>query len=330
MAISHIYLGDCSRLKNLYKKASRNEPLSLVFLGASVTMAYMIEPQHQFLTAVKQYFENTYHATDITVHNMGTPGMTSLHGLYRSYTELEEKKPDLVVIDYAVNDQKSAPYRDCYESLLARCLSLPSEPAVFSFFVQTQDGYTCAPQMAAANQHYGVPYVNIGSWIMEDIQNGLFRWENYSYDDRHPGPFGHTWIGRRMVDFLKIVADAPEQHIPFPTNSFYDRSLANLDFESIQWENNPGTPATPLVLHKQCKVFFLIYDVGISSEYGNIQIEVDGEDIHIIDSYRVHEWDHVHEDLLYLSRKSKEHEICIRMQPGNENKYFHIHGFGFA
>ncbi len=330
MSSKHYYLGDCSRLKKLYEKAARNESISLVFLGASITMAYRIELQYQFLTAVKQYIENTYGATNVHIHNMGTPGVPSLHGLYRSYTELEEKNPDLIVIDYSVNDQKSTPYRDSYESLLVRCLSLPTEPAVFSFFVQTSDGYTCAPQMAAANQHYGIPYVNIGSWIMEDIQNGLLKWEDYSYDDRHPGPLGHTWIGRHLVDFLIATKTAPATPVPFPAEGLYDRSFSTLKFITTEWKNQPDCQMEPLIMTTYCKSLFLVYDIGITAEFGNLQITVDDTETHIIDSSRVHEWNHIHEDILYLSRKSQMHEIRIEMQPGHENKYFNIHALGFA
>lgn len=330
MLEQYYYLGDCSRIQNLYQNAEKYKPLSLVFLGASVTMAYLIEPQHQFLTAIQQYLERTHHAVHPTIHNLGTPGMTSLHGLYQSYTELEEKKPDLIVIDYAVNDQKNATCRDSYEALLVRCLSLPSKPAVISFFVQTLDGYTCAPQMAAVNEYYGVPYVNIGGQIQEDIRKGKFRWENYSYDDRHPGPFGHTWIGKCLTEFLAAAEHAPACYFSYPAKSFYDRSLADMDFFPVHWENTPQSLAAPLVRTVRGQKIFLAYDVGISLDYGNLQIEIDDEPPRIIESYRIHEWNHIHEDVLYCSRTPGEHKLCIRMQPGNEEKYFHLHALGFA
>ncbi len=117
MELAHIFRGNTSRVYSIFTKARRGEHISLVFLGSSITMGYLIEEQHQFTTIVKEYFTRTFHNDDISCHNLSAPGMPSLHGLHLAYTELEPYAPDLILIDYAVNDQKNH---------MPRCLRRPS------------------------------------------------------------------------------------------------------------------------------------------------------------------------------------------------------------
>ena len=325
MELAHIFRGNTSRVYSIFTKARRGEHISLVFLGSSITMGYLIEEQHQFTTIVKEYFTRTFHNDDISCHNLSAPGMPSLHGLHLAYTELEPYAPDLILIDYAVNDQKNHMCRDAYEGLLLKCLDLSTKPAVISFFVKTKKGYTCAPQMSAVCEYYGVPYVNIGTWLEEDMQAGIMRWRDYSYDGCHPGPVGHGYIGRGLLRFLENLSQTPSTPAAaLPSKGFYNNELARLRFLPTAWKHTPECHMAPLELDVECRTAFIGYFVGITKDYGTACLSLDGEPYHFMDSYRVHEWEHPVYEVVSLSKEKKMHRISLDMQKGENEKCFRL------
>lgn len=325
MELAHIFSGNTSRIHSVFTKAGRGEHISLVFLGSSITMGYLIEEQHQFITIIKKYFQRTFHNEDISCHNLSAPGMPSLHGLHLAYTELEQYAPDLILIDYAVNDQKNDMYRQAYEGLLLKCLNLSTHPAVLSFFVKKESGYTCAPQMSAVCEYYGVPYVNIGTWLDEDIQTGIMRWRDYSYDGCHPGPVGHGYIGRCLLRFLEQLSQSPAAPADsLPPKGFYGNELAWLQFVPSTWEHTPESSPAPLLLDARCRTVFIGYLVGITEDYGTACLSLNGTPYHFMDSYRVHEWKHPVYEVISLSREKSMHHISLDMQKGENDKRFRL------
>lgn len=321
----HIFPGNTSRFHALFEKAGRGEHISIVFLGSSITLGYLIEKQHQFITIIQKYFQDTFHNNDVSCHNLSVPGMPSLHGLHLAYSEIEQYSPDFIMVDYSVNDQKNRMFREAYESLLVKCLSLPTQPAVASFFVKKEIGYTCAPQMAAVCEYYGVPYVNIGTWLEEDIKAGIMRWRDFSYDGCHPGPVGHGYIGRCLLRFLEHLSQVPaEDNTSLPAKSFYNNDLAHLWFYPSPWENCEACHAAPLELDICCHTLFIGYFVDTTDDYGTACLSVDGKPYRYFDSYRVHEWDHPAYEVVYLSKESEQHHLSLGMQKGENDKRFRL------
>ncbi len=296
-------------------------------------MAYQIEQRHQFLTAVQNYLQETYHNPRVEIINLSAPGVTSLHGLYQSYFELEGQKPDLIFLDYSINDQKCPVYRESFESLAVKCLSLPGSPALISFFVKGAEGYTCAPQMSVICRHYGIPFADVGMCLDRDIKEGRLRWQDYSYDDKHPGPFGHGYIGKCLITLLKQLSHADDEPIPYPEKPVFGWDLANLSFWDSSWKYTGSGQGQPLnmTFDFEGHGLYLMYDVGTSSDFGKIHISDLNQDLELfsIDSYRVHEWDRPVQEVQYLSKKPQEYHLNFQILPEDKNKKFHLRHLAF-
>lgn len=337
----HIYTGNTARLHLLFDKASQGKPISIVFLGASITMGFKIEKRHQFTTAVKQYFQNEFHNGQVTCHNLSMPGLPSLHGLHLAYSELKRYSPDFICLDYSINDQKNAVCREAFEGLLLKCLSLPTAPALISFFVKKEIGYTCAPQMAAVCGYYGIPYVDIGSWLDADIARGTMRWRDFSYDGCHPGPVGHGYIGGCLIHLLDAARQTPpdssvlpdSHHLTadtsIPGQGFYKNELAFLHFLSPDWENTSECHPAPFVLDTEFHTLFIGYSVNTTEDYGKAVLSIDGNPVRCLDAYRVHEWDHPEYEILYLPAEIKNHHLTLEMKEGETDKRFHLLCLGY-
>lgn len=327
---SHIYTGNTYRLHSVFDKAGRGEPVSIVFLGASITLGYKIDEKYLFTTAVQNYFRDRFQSPDIACHNLSVAGMPSLHGLQLAYFDVESYSPDLIVIDYSVNDRKDSAHREAFESLLVKCLSLPSQPAVISFFVKNHSGYTCAAQMSAVCEHYAIPYVNIGEQLEQDIRQGTIQWEQFSYDDCHPGPDGHGYIGKCLLRLFEAAANIPATDDCLPAQHFYNSELASLRFYPSPWESTPDCRPAPLEIEICCRTLFLVYLVDITEDCGRAHLSVDGTLCCRLDSYRVHEWEHPAYEVIHLSKEKVKHHISLDMPKGESDKRFHLLHLGYV
>lgn len=313
MREQNYYLGDTSRFQKLFKKAGQQEPVSLVFLGASVTLGFKIPKEDQFPVRIKQYFTNTFQNDRINLFNLSEPGLPSIHALYQCYHEVSACNPDLIVLDYSINDQKNPDFRTAYESLLVKALSLPSHPAVMSFFVKGrgEDGYTCAPHMSITNEHYGVAYVNIGAQLDEDIRTGLLSWTDYSYDDKHPGPKGHHYIAEKLIDCLQAMEAASPISLPLPKTPLFGNNLAHLTFLEKPWISSSRSFPSSVEITLTCRTLFISYMVDITPDMGQLSLEIDGVYAFTLDAYRINEWDHPAYKVHPISAKKEAHRIRL-------------------
>lgn len=319
----NFYLGNTSRFHKLFRKASEGKPVSLLFLGASVTFGYKIPENDQFPVRIQKYLCNTYQNDAILLHNRSVPGLSSMHALYQCYQEAEALSPDLIVLDHSINDQKNPDFRESYESLLTKALLLPSKPAILSFFVKSETNYSCAPQMSAANEHYGIAYVDIGEELDECIANGKIRWSDYSYDDKHPGPVGHHFIADRIITLLQMLDDSENTPCILPEDAFFRRDLAYLSFAGKEWADASGNFPKQIELTLTCRTLFLSYMVDIVPEMGCLSVEIDGKNAFSLDSYRVHEWQHPEYKIFHIGPQKETHRIVLSTEAGG-HKIFHL------
>ena len=70
--------------------------------------------------------------TAVNYVNAGLSGTPSVLGVVRAERDLfGEKQPDIIFIEFAVNDGGDQQYKDCYESLVKKCLDKENAPQWF-------------------------------------------------------------------------------------------------------------------------------------------------------------------------------------------------------
>lgn len=73
----------------------------------------------------------------------------------------------------------------------------------------------------------------------------------------------------------------------------------------------------------------LVFKDSGSSEFGRAEVYVDGKHVLTADPH-INNWTHCNPVILYQEEEAKEHEIEIKMAPGEEDKCFTILGFGYV
>ncbi len=202
-------------------RARRGEELTIGFLGGSITQGSLASAKDKTYTyRVVQWWSDTFPQAEFHVVNGGIGGTCSCFGAARAVRDLLMYQPDVVVVDFSVNDKGERPeeerfYQETYEGLLRRILSWPSFPAVLVLNnVYYDSGKTMQDRHNAVAEYYQVPFVSIKDSIYREIAEGKYRLEELTPDGLHPNDLGHELVAGEIIRLLERVRAWGEKEGP--------------------------------------------------------------------------------------------------------------------
>lgn len=348
--------GNNARFNKLFDKAAAGEEITVGYIGGSITYGHMVTKAQRYATIYTEWLKGAL-GTEVREVNAGISGTPSVLGNLRVENEVLAEKPDLVVVEFAVNDGGDNVYKNSYESLVNRILKAENEPAVLLLFTVTESGHSCEPWMKQIGEHYELPMVSVVQSMKAEVDAGNIAFTDYSNDGVHPNEIGHKWILDYLAYATKKIHDAersesyslPEraaiakyyEDLTLYTRanitadsmgSWTDGKLSNFsDTFEHGWRRNPGEENEPLVFKTECRVLFVLFKEvpKTATDYGTIDIYVDGELIKSINSITANGWHDPTYKLIFEEIDSKEHTIEIKAQEGSENKYFDLLGLAW-
>ena len=110
------------RVQKLLEKAESGNDITIGVIGGSMTAGANAEPMETncYGARLKTWFESTF-GIDVNFINIGIGSTNSYFGCIRAEAKLLRFNPDLIIIEYACNDQLEDIYLDSYESLIRKC-----------------------------------------------------------------------------------------------------------------------------------------------------------------------------------------------------------------
>ena len=104
------------------RRAGRGEPLTLGFFGGSITQGSAASREEScYAYRVYQWWRQSFPQADFSYYNGGIGGTTSHFGAAR-VEELLAANPDVVVVDFSVNDEATAFFQETFEGLIRKIL----------------------------------------------------------------------------------------------------------------------------------------------------------------------------------------------------------------
>lgn len=149
---------------------TKGKELKVAFLGGSLSKGERVKRELCFVSLFEQKIEERLsNGRKVSVLRYGQSGTMSSNGLYK-VKKLIEEKPDLVFLDYAMNDTGD---RYLWESTEGICSQLVQAGAhvVILLFCNDQ-GHCTRGAMERVASHYHLPVVDIGKTITDKIQKG--------------------------------------------------------------------------------------------------------------------------------------------------------------
>jgi len=211
---SLLSMGNTERLERVLKKLSSGEDTLISFIGGSITQGAGAEP-----AAGKCYARKTFEGIESLFTNRqnlrfckaGIGGTPSLFAAFRFERDvLRTGLPDILVIEFAVNDDIDETRGEAYESLIRRALSLPSAPAVILLFAVFKDGFNLQEKYSEIGKHYGLPMISVKDAIFPQFDPpgaSFISKERFFFDDYHPTNDGHTVMAGCILNLFEKLKE---------------------------------------------------------------------------------------------------------------------------
>ena len=202
--------GDITRLSKVYKKLEEGGDVTVCFLGGSITQGSLSStPETCYAYRTYDWIRGRFPKAKVKYVNAGIGGTTSVFGAARAEKDVLSHNPDLVVVEFSVNDECTDYFLESYEGLIRKLLYSKSAPAVvclFNFFYE--NGKTAERLHSKVARHYGIPAASMQGAIYQDILSGKIEDISLlSPDGLHPNDTGHEVVSSVLTYLLETLYD---------------------------------------------------------------------------------------------------------------------------
>lgn len=206
-----------SRLQAVMRRLEAGEAITLATLGGSITTGYAAQPprEHGWAALLARSL-----GPRVRLVNAGVSGTDSAAGVQRLQAQVLDAEPDLVVVEFGVNDQWLDPAvrGSSFEAILRRLVGAKKPPAVVVLGLtqqgnQARDAVDVQLKLAA---HYGLTALDFGRWMQARVDAGEDRWAALYDEPIHPNATGHQRIALALAETLRAAAPGPVAELPEP------------------------------------------------------------------------------------------------------------------
>lgn len=199
--------GNTYRLNQVMERARNGETITIGFIGGSITMGSGASSQDScYAKLVYDWWCRTFPNAQFNYVNAGIGATTSQFACYRLEDDLLSKKPDVVIVEFSVNDEDNQKYSETYESLLRGILTSETEPAAIVLnMVNYMNGTSAQTRHNIIAFGYKVPMISMKDSIYEEIQAGHLTASDVSADNLHPNDRGHAYAAEIVTYYLDLV-----------------------------------------------------------------------------------------------------------------------------
>jgi len=132
-------------------------------------------------------------------------------------------QPDIVIVEFAVNDAGDETNGACYESLCLQILEAPNKPAVVLLFSVFVNDWNLQDRLAPVGTHYNLPMVSVKDAVtpqftLSKAEGNIISKRQFFYDIYHPTNDGHTIMADCLGHLFAETAAAPEDEADMMTD----------------------------------------------------------------------------------------------------------------
>ena len=338
-------MGNTERLVKKLEAAENGESLTLGYIGGSITEG------KNYSNPFTSYVKDTFAKGSFKEVNIGMSGTSSVVGLVRAEKGLVAQNPDIVVIEFSVNDHEDISYKKSFESLIRKFLEMPNEPAVIVLITRSKGGFSSQTQMEAAGKNFDVPVISMNNSMTKAFNSGFLKPDDYYTDEYHPHEKGGQLIADTMAYYLRqamktenrsdsytipstsaygseyytCVNMSPNELTNFSAGSFtagngYDRN--NTLSYSYTFQKNSAN--SPMTFTTTGKGLILVFKAN-SSGMGTALVTVNGKTTKVSGN-KQYTWGGPDAEVAYYQETAGEMNVSIKME--NAGTDFTIWGLG--
>ena len=182
-------------LVEVFARARVGEPLRAVAIGGSITQAGE--------GWIGGWLRDQFPCNAVTMYNAGMSATGSDLAVFRLERDVISCQPDLVLIEFAVNDGglSDADAIRYLESLVVRLKSLPKAPAIVFIEAAAKEGSLRTRHQQVA-RYYGLLDIDLQQAVDAQLLKEHLPWSELMADDVHPNEKGHAFYSRVIAEKL--------------------------------------------------------------------------------------------------------------------------------
>lgn len=179
----------------VFRQAAQGQPLRYVAIGGSITQAGR--------GWIGEWLTQQFPESHVTTVNSGMSATGSALGIFRIERDIIDHQPDLVAIEYCVNDggRSDEEVIRTVESMVVRLKKLPNPPAIFFITAAAKGGVKLHRHRAVA-EHYGIFEVDLQAAVDADLAERKLPWETYFGDAVHCNDAGNVFYTEQIAKAL--------------------------------------------------------------------------------------------------------------------------------
>lgn len=364
MALADMWPGcDDRALGAVMRKAEAGEPVCIACIGGSITQGTIsggsrdgellrdgeIPSKKAYAELFFDWWRQRFPETELTFINAGIGGTDSYLGVHRLEQDVLKYEPDLVLVEFSVNDANDNFHKMSYDNLLYNLLQDDSAPAVMLLFMAQTNGASAQGNHVLVGHHYSVPMLSYANVVSDMMKTGRFTDRELSGDTVHPSALGHALTGEILWKYLNGVYEArdglgePETAAPSVLTKLVYENAAILDRDDIVPEEmgdfveNQVCTEFPdgwscegeggIVFTASFSRLGILYYATTDGKSGRFEVLVDGEHVQTVNADFSGGWGNaVMTADVYASDETAVHTVEIRREQGSAGNIFHLLG----
>lgn len=347
--------GNTTRMMNKIKQAQNGEEITVAYIGGSITEGISAGPQECYAKLSCDYFAEKFgNGDNVKYVNAGLSGTPSKLGVLRLDRDVLQYDPDVVFIEFAVNDGNEPQYQGAYESMVRRLLSHENDIAVVLLMSITESGHTAQEYMKNIADYYKLPVISYADALTYMFENQKMTWQDFSDDQSHPNVGGHKLVAEMIAYYYDTLSDQPsEQEPPLPQQPYYSSRQETAELiENDQltpeqlgsftvnsntagftkgWTYSKSENNEPAVFKVTGKFVYMIFRENSSGNLGNLDVTVKcGDEILselTVSGIQPNGWGDPGIATLYMDTQVNEYTVEVKMAEDSLDKEFQILAF---
>lgn len=348
---------DNTALAAAMKKAAAGEPITVAAIGGSITQGTIssgakdsqMKTKNCYAEIFFSWWRETFPNSEITVVNAGIGATDSYLGVHRVQEDVLDYHPDVVLIEYSVNDAGDNTYKVTYDNLVYKVATSEDAPAVMLLFMGQTNLASAQNQHQMVGFNYGLPMVSYLNLLSDLFDAGRYTEKDLSGDVTHPSALGHAMVGEMLWKYLNnVYAELDSYGEPaafekkiFTKAKYLDAELVGVgditpsnlgsfvengkDFNGWGdvWKTTDGNGG--ITFKVTCRNFGVLFWRSTSKDFGNYEVWVDGEHKATLQGEFPGGWgNYAHSQEIFASDEEAEHTITIKKADGSVGDDFAI------
>lgn len=201
--------GNPARVAKVIKKLQAGEEVTIAYLGGSITQGTGADNENCYAALTTKWIESQYPDAKVNYVNAGIGATGSYIGVHRCDAQVLSHDPDLVFIDFSVNDesQNNAINKLTYEGLIRKIWKHSSNPGIICIAMTQDNGTSVQDCHGEVTEKYSVPFVSYHDAMLNFLNTNDVQWSDISGDNIHPNMSGHAILSAMLTTYIQYITD---------------------------------------------------------------------------------------------------------------------------